>query len=74
VETPDSNETYGDLTFKVRPTIPAVRELQFEGFLLHAPEDQCFHQYLRSLHILARLYEAVRSHPLEAKVQQYSII
>ncbi len=38
VERPDSNETYGDLTFKVRPTIPGVRELQFEGFLLHAPD------------------------------------
>jgi hypothetical protein len=38
VERPDSNETYGDLTFKVRPSIPGVRELQFEGFLLHAPD------------------------------------
>jgi uncharacterized protein DUF5916 len=38
VERPDSNETYGDLTFKVRPSIPTVRELQFEGFLLHAPD------------------------------------
>ena len=38
VERPDSNETYGDLTFKVRPTIPGVRELQFEGFILHAPD------------------------------------
>ena len=38
VERPDSNETYGDLTFKVRPAIPGVRELQFEGFLLHAPD------------------------------------
>src|SRR6266852_4137397 len=38
VERPDSNETYGDLTFKVRPTIPGVRVLQFEGFLLHAPD------------------------------------
>jgi hypothetical protein len=38
VERPDSNETYGDLTFKVRPSIPSVRELQFEGFLLHAPD------------------------------------
>jgi hypothetical protein len=34
----DSNETYGDLTFKVRPQIRGVRELQFEGFLLHAPD------------------------------------
>jgi hypothetical protein len=38
VERPDSDETYGDLTFKVRPSIPGVRELQFEGFLLHAPD------------------------------------
>jgi hypothetical protein len=38
VERPDSNETYGDLTFKVRPSISGVRELQFEGFLLHAPD------------------------------------
>src|SRR5713226_7088376 len=37
LERMDSNETYGDLTFKVRPAIPGVRELQFEGFLLHAP-------------------------------------
>jgi hypothetical protein len=38
VERPDSNETYGDLTFKIRPQISGVRELQFEGFLLHAPD------------------------------------
>ena len=38
VERPDSNETYGDLTFKVRPKISGIRELQFEGFLLHAPD------------------------------------
>ncbi len=38
VERPDSNETYGDLTFKVRPSLAGVRELQFEGFLLHAPD------------------------------------
>ena len=38
VERTDSNETYGDLTFKVRPSIEGVRELQFEGFLLHAPD------------------------------------
>jgi hypothetical protein len=34
----DSNETYGDLTFKVRPRIGGIRELQFEGFILHAPD------------------------------------
>lgn len=38
VQRTDSNETYGDLTFKVRPSIPTVRELQFEGFILHAPD------------------------------------
>ena len=38
VERTDSNETSGDLTFKVRPKITGVRELQFEGFLLHAPD------------------------------------
>jgi len=38
VERTDSNETYADLTFKVRPRIAGVRELQFEGFLLHAPD------------------------------------
>jgi hypothetical protein len=38
VQRPDSNETYGDLTFKIRPQISGVRELQFEGFLLHAPD------------------------------------
>src|SRR5258708_3082885 len=36
----DSNETYGDLTCKVRPQLRGVRELQFEGFLLHAPDTQ----------------------------------
>jgi hypothetical protein len=40
IERTDSNETYGDLTFKVRPRIRGVRELQFEGFLLHAPDTQ----------------------------------
>ena len=34
----DSDETYGDLTFKVRPKTAGIRELQFEGFLLHAPD------------------------------------
>ena len=40
IERMDSNETYGDLTFKVRPAIRGIRELQFEGFLLHAPDTQ----------------------------------
>ena len=40
IERIDSNETYGDLTFKVRPTIRSIRELQFEGFILHAPDTR----------------------------------
>jgi Domain of unknown function (DUF5916)/Carbohydrate family 9 binding domain-like len=40
IERIDSNETYGDLTFKVRPAIKGVRELQFEGFILHAPDTR----------------------------------
>src|SRR6476661_3432435 len=40
IERTDSNETYGGLTFKVRPKIRGVRELQFEGFILHAPDTQ----------------------------------
>jgi hypothetical protein len=40
IERTDSNETYGDLTFKVRPGIAGVRELQFEGFILHAPDTR----------------------------------
>jgi len=40
IERTDSNETYGDLTFKVRPKISGVRELQFEGFILHAPSTE----------------------------------
>jgi len=38
VQRVDSDETYGDLTFKVRPKAAGIRELQFEGFLLHAPD------------------------------------
>ncbi len=40
IERVDSNETYGDLTFKVRPEVRGVRELQFEGFILHAPDTR----------------------------------
>jgi len=40
VERTDSDETYGDMTFKVRPKIEGVRELQFEGFILHAPDTR----------------------------------
>jgi hypothetical protein len=38
IERVDSNQEYGDLTCKVRPKIADVREMQFEGFLLHAPD------------------------------------
>jgi len=40
IERVDSNETYGELTFKARPEISGVRELQFEGFILHAPDTR----------------------------------
>jgi hypothetical protein len=40
IELTNANETYGDLTFKARPRISGVRELQFEGFILHAPDTQ----------------------------------
>lgn len=40
LERTDANETNGDLTFKIRPKISGVRELQFEGFILHAPDTQ----------------------------------
>jgi len=40
IELTNTNETYGDLTFKARPKISGVRELQFEGFILHAPDTQ----------------------------------
>lgn len=38
IERTDSNETFVDATFKMRPKISGVRELQFEGFILHAPD------------------------------------
>jgi len=38
VERTDSNQKYIDLTFKVRPRTAGIRELQFEGFLFHAPD------------------------------------
>ncbi len=40
IERVDANETYGDLTFKARPEIRGVRELQFEGEILHAPDTR----------------------------------
>src|SRR5439155_735382 len=38
IQRTDSNETSGELTFKVRPKINGVREVQFGGFILHAPD------------------------------------
>ena len=38
IERTDSNETYANLTFKARPKLSGIRELQFEGFILHAPD------------------------------------
>jgi len=40
IERTDSDETYADLTFKVRPKVEGIRELQFEGFILHAPDTR----------------------------------
>ena len=40
IERTDSDETYGDLTLKARPKIAGIRELQFEGFVLHAPDTR----------------------------------
>jgi Domain of unknown function (DUF5916)/Carbohydrate family 9 binding domain-like len=40
VQLTDANETYGDATIKVRPQIRGLREMQFEGFMLHAPTTQ----------------------------------
>lgn len=40
IELTDVNETYGDATFKWRPAITGVRELQFEGFIQHAPDTR----------------------------------
>lgn len=40
VELTNANETYADVAFKVRPEIKGIREMQFEGFILHAPTTQ----------------------------------
>ena len=40
IERTDSNQEYGDETFKVRPEIKGIRELQFEGFIFHSPDTQ----------------------------------
>src|SRR5215472_7695611 len=38
IERTDSNQEYADATFKVRPEIKGIRELQFEGFIFHSPD------------------------------------
>jgi Domain of unknown function (DUF5916)/Carbohydrate family 9 binding domain-like len=38
IEIIDSNREYADLTFKARPKIAGIRELQFEGFVFHSPD------------------------------------
>ncbi|HKW90204.1 MAG TPA: DUF5916 domain-containing protein [Candidatus Acidoferrales bacterium] len=38
VQRVDTNEKYGDATLKWRPKIAGIRELQFEGFIDHAPD------------------------------------
>lgn len=38
IERTDSNQEFVDLTFKMRPQTAGIRELQFEGFLFHAPD------------------------------------
>ncbi|HEV2196673.1 MAG TPA: DUF5916 domain-containing protein [Candidatus Acidoferrum sp.] len=40
IERTDSNQEYGDATFKVRPEIKGIRELQFEGFIFHSPDTR----------------------------------
>jgi hypothetical protein len=38
IEQTDINESYADLTFKPRPKIRGLRELQFESFIRHSPD------------------------------------
>ncbi len=38
IERTDSNESYADLNLKPRPKMRGVREIQFESFILHAPD------------------------------------
>ncbi|PYT94566.1 MAG: hypothetical protein DMG36_04470 [Acidobacteria bacterium] len=40
IETADSDREYADATFKTRPRIAGIRELQFEGFMFHAPDTR----------------------------------
>ena len=38
IERTDSNQEYAEMTFKVRPKLAGIRELQFEGFVFHSPD------------------------------------
>jgi hypothetical protein len=38
IERVDSDYTFSDVTFKSRPKLRGIRELQYEGFLFHAPD------------------------------------
>lgn len=40
VQRVDSDETYADLNFKARPSLPGIRELQAEAFILAAPTTE----------------------------------
>jgi hypothetical protein len=40
IETADSDREYADATFKTRPKVAGIRELQFEGFIFHAPDTR----------------------------------
>ena len=40
IERADSNQEYADLTFKTRPRMAGIRELQFEGFVFHSPDTR----------------------------------
>ena len=40
IELVDADEIFADSTFKVRPRISGIRELQFEGFVQHAPTTE----------------------------------
>jgi hypothetical protein len=38
IERTDSNELFSDFNFKIRPEVADIRELQLDGFILHAPD------------------------------------
>ena len=40
IERTDSDQEYADGTFKARPKIKGIRELQFEGFIFHSPDTR----------------------------------